>query len=158
MKEYEIRQITDPEDPVLNEISRWICDWWEETEEYEKERMHAYYSHSVFSDRLPQTYAAFEGGEAVGTFQLGMGDTFVRPDLYPWLKHVYVVPEHRNQGCASAMMEYASKKISSMEYDNFYLFTHLEDFYERFGWEFIELFESYDPDLGIQRMYTFKTK
>lgn len=155
MKKFEIRQITNPDDPVLETVSKWICDWWGETQTYEQERMQAYYRRSVFSDRLPQTFVAFKDDEPVGTFQFGMGDTFVRPDLYPWLKHVYVVPEYREMGCASEMMEHAVDMMLLSGSKCFYLFTHLNGFYERFGWEFVELFESYDPDLGIQRMYAF---
>lgn len=153
---FEIRQVVTPDDPVLTDISEWICNWWEETSEYEKNRMLAYYKRSVFKNRLPQTFVALKDGKAVGTFQFGMGDTFVRPDLFPWLKHVYVIPEHRKQGCASEMMKFASERIRNSGYECFYLFTHLNGFYERFGWSFTELFESYDPDLGVQRMYTFK--
>ena len=55
------------------------------------------------------------------------------------------------------MMKYASDQIRNMHFDVFYLFTHLEGFYEKFGWEFIETFQGYG-DYGVQRMYTFKKK
>lgn len=155
---YKIRQITDPKDPILNIISNWICDWWEESEAYEKERMLEYYKHSVLYEKLPQTYVAYKGEQAVGTFQFGISDIFIRPDLYPWLKNVYVVPEHRCNGCATAMLEYAVAKMCTSQYECFYLFTHLEGFYERFGWKFIERFNSYELDMGFQRMYIFKNE
>lgn len=151
---FEVRQILDPEDPVLETVSRWICDWWEEKREFNQIR--DYYKRSIFKDRLPQTFVAYkDDGVPVGTFQLGMGDIFVRPDLYPWLKHVYVCPEYRGNGYAAEMMKVASQRIKALKFDNFYLFTHLNGFYEQFGWEFVELFESYDHEPNMQRMYKF---
>lgn len=150
---FEVRQITDPHDPVLETVTVWICDWW--GEEQDPDQMKDYYKRSVFEVRLPRTYVAYVDGVPVGTFQFGMGDIFVRPDVYPWLKHVYVAPEHRGKGYAAAMMRSAADEIRKMEYGEFYLFTHLEGFYEKFGWEFIEIFEGY-ADYGIQRLYKFK--
>lgn len=150
---FEVRQITDPNDPVIETVSRWICDWW--GEEQDPDQMRDYYKRSVFNERLPQTFVAYADDRPVGTFQFGMGDIFVRPDLYPWLKHVYIAPEFRGNGFAAEMMKFASAKIKEMDFENFYLFTHLENFYENFGWEFVELFRSYDHEPDVQRMYKF---
>jgi len=153
---FEIRQITNADDPVLETVSRWIYEWWGESQDYMLEQMTAYFRRSVFEDRIPQTYVAYKDGEPVGTFQFGMSDTFVRPDLYPWVKNVYVVPEHRGNGCASEMMKLAAQKIREMDIEDFYLFTHLEGYYEQFGWKFVELFDTCEPGLGVQRMYRFE--
>lgn len=150
---FEVRKITDSCDPVLETVAEWICDWWGENQD--PDQMRDYYRRSAFEERLPHTYVGYADGVPVGTFQFGMGDIFVRPDLYPWLKHVYVAPQFRGKGYAAEMMKYASEEIRKMKSDDFYLFTHLEGFYEKYGWEFVETFEGYG-DYGIQRMYKFK--
>ena len=149
---FEVRKITDPADPVLETVTGWICDWW--GEDQDPNQMRDYYKRSAFADRLPHTYVGYADGVPVGTFQFGMGDIFVRPDLYPWLKHVCVAPEFRGKGYAEEMMKFASEEIRKMDFDDFYLFTHLVGFYEKFGWEFVETFEGY-ADYGVQRMYKF---
>ncbi len=150
---FEVRKIIEPSDPVLETVTKWICDWW--GPEQNPDQMRDYYRRSVFDDRLPQTYVGYADEIPVGTFQLGMGDIFVRPDLYPWLKHVCVAPEYRGKGYAAEMMKYASEEIRKMHFDRFYLFTHLEGFYEKFGWDFVETFQGY-AEYGIQRMYKFE--
>jgi GNAT superfamily N-acetyltransferase len=117
--------------------------------------MKDYYKRSVNEDRLPRTYVGYADGKPVGTFQFGMGDIFVRPDIYPWLKHVYVAPGFRGKGYAAKMMEFAVTEIRNMDFDEFFLFTHLNGFYEKFGWEFIETFEGY-AEYGVQRLYKIK--
>ena len=152
---FEIKKITDSADPVLETVTKWICDWWGPEQNYEE--MRDYYKRSVFDERLPHTYVGYADGIPVGTFQFGMGDIFVRPDLYPWLKHVCVAPEFRGNGYAAEMMKFASEEIQKMAFDDFYLFTHLEGFYEKFGWTFVETFQGY-ADYGVQRMYVFNKR
>ena len=150
---FEVKQIIDPNDPVIETVVNWICEWW--GPQQDPDQMKDYYKRSVFQDRLPQTYVGYADGIPVGTFQFGMGDIFVRPDIYPWLKHVCVAPEHRGKGYAAEMMRFAVAKIKELDYDDFYLFTHLNGFYEKFGWKFIEEFNGY-AEYGIQRLYKIK--
>jgi len=150
---FEVKRIVDTDDPVLVTVTKWICDWW--GPEQDPEQMYDYYKRSVFEERLPQTYVGFADGVPVGTFQFGMGDIFVRPDVYPWLKHVCVAPEYRGKGYAAMMMRYAADEIRKMDFTCFYLFTHLTGFYEKFGWEYIETFQGF-ADYGMQRLYVFK--
>lgn len=153
--DFEIRQITDPNDPALDTICQWIFQWWEEDDENEQNKIKAAYSRSVFENRIPQTYIASADGVPVGTFQFAMSDNsaVVRPDVYPWIKNVYVIPECRNLGYASRMMEFAVQRIKEQNIKEMYLFTHLVGFYERFGWKFVETFDTCDPWLKEQRLY-----
>lgn len=158
--EFKIRQIIDSDDPVLETVCKWIFQWWEENDAVEQEKIRATYKRSVFEDRIPQTYVAYYDGVPVGTFQLAMADNnaSVRPDVYPWLKNVYVIPEFRSRGCAGKMMEYAVEKINKLGQKKFFLFTHLVGFYEQFGWEFVEVFDTCDPWLKQQRLYKLQCK
>ena len=149
---FEVKKITDPDDPVLETVVKWICDWWGEAQD--PDQMRDYYKRSVCKDKLPYTYVGFADGVPVGTFQFGMGDIFVRPDLYPWLKHVCVAPEFRGNGYSAEMLKFAAEEIRKMNFDEFYLFTHHVGLYEKFGWEFVEIFNGYE-DYGLQRMYKF---
>lgn len=149
----EVIKITDPNDPILDTLSQWIYQWWGKDQHYVPEQMKAHFQRSVFENRLPQTFAALKDGVPVGCFQFSMSDTFVRPDLFPWIKNVYVDHPHRGQGIAKEMLAAAVEYAKSIGLSELYLFTHLIGFYEQFGWEFQETFDTMVPETGVQRLY-----
>lgn len=153
----EIVKIIDPQDPVLETIAQWMYVWWGKEQNFSLEQIKAYYQRAVFADRLPQTFVLMSDGKPAGTFQFAMSDVFVRPDLYPWIKYVYVDPAYRGCGYGRKLVQEAVEQAKRMELKHVYLFTHLVGYYEKFGWKFIEEFETYVPFLGTQRMYALDT-
>lgn len=87
-------------------------------------------------ETLPIAWIAHEGNNALGTAALRTHDLESREDLSPWLGGVFVQPQYRGRGIATALCKTVEKKAASMDISRLYLFTHGEEsLYERMGWE-----------------------
>lgn len=152
----KVVRITDGEARVLDTVSSWIYSWWGREQGFSQQQIREHYRHAVCENRPPQTFVAYIDDEPVGTFQFGMEDSYVRPELYPWIKNVYVPEELRGRGYGETMLETVGDFVSDTDIEQLYLFTHMTGFYEKHGWRFIEEFETYKPTLGRQRLYIRK--
>lgn len=85
-----------------------------------------------------------------------MSDCKSRTDVYPWLTDVYVDEVFRGLGIAKRLLESVPEKAQQLHLKELYLYTHLQGFYEKFGWEFVEYFDPYTTPEGIQRLYRLK--
>lgn len=88
---------------------------------------------------LPIGWIAHAGGQVLGTAALRVYDLEDRRDLTPWLGGVFVRPEYRRQGIASALCEVAEDKAWSLGFETLYLFTaDRQALYARLGWNNLE--------------------
>ncbi len=89
--------------------------------------------------KLPLAFVAHQNGKALGTAALRSQDLDDRNDLSPWLGGVFVLPEHRSQGIASALCRAATAHAHAMGHPVLYLFTaNKQVLYERLGWHTIQ--------------------
>lgn len=156
MEAAQLRQITDPNDPALACMKDWLMEWWGIEQGYSIEKMRSYLQHSLCRDRLPETFALYCSGKLAGMYQLSMTDIDVRPDLYPWLINVYIVPAFRGKGFLATIMESAKENIAALGFQELYLFTKHHSLYERYGWKFIESFRTFITEDDVQRLYKFE--
>ena len=84
-------------------------------------------------DRIPLGLLAHVAGEPAGTVQLIVCDSRARPDLTPWLAALYVVPEHREKGVASALVRRLIAEAARLGCSEMFLETDIPDFYARLG-------------------------
>jgi GNAT superfamily N-acetyltransferase len=88
---------------------------------------------------LPIAWLAHEGERALGTAALRATDLPGREDLTPWLGGVYVAPELRGRGVASALCRTVEKRAAELGFRKLYLFTlDQQRLYERLGWRRME--------------------
>lgn len=152
----EIRQITNHEDPALPFIIQWLWNWWGKEEGYTAAQVDAYVRYAACTDRIPQLFCIYENGQPIGTFQLAMADLDTRPDLYPWLRDVYLLPEHRGKGILKEIMSMVRQQMEVLDLKELYLFTVHQGLYEKYGWEFVELLPAEilpSPSDRPQRLY-----
>jgi len=147
---YSVRKITDPRD--LNQISRWMYRWWGHSEGYSPEAVRSAMARSLQNDHLPQTYGLFLGDTLIGMYQFTQSDLFVRPDLYPWLANVYLDPDYRGKGYGHLLLSTVRENAMQLDADALYLYTTCEGLYEKYGWQFMELTDTFlEP--RMQRLY-----
>jgi len=88
---------------------------------------------------IPETFVAVGSTAPVGMASLVEHDMFMRMDLSPWLAAVYVVPESRNSGVGSKLVQTAMQEARVLGLDRLYLFTPDQvHFYRRLGWRALE--------------------
>lgn len=89
---------------------------------------------------VPTVLVAVAQGQLLGTAMLIAHDMETRPELSPWLAGVYVNPNYRRRGLATALIERVILEAATIGVTTLYLYTepHLESFYRRLGWQSME--------------------
>ena len=89
--------------------------------------------------QIPTTVVAFEGQKLLGSAMLIQHDMDTRMDLTPWLASVFVSPEYRHQGIATALVRRIIDEARALDVSRLYLYTpSAEQFYSRLGWSVVE--------------------
>lgn len=84
---------------------------------------------------IPTTFVATEGDMPLGAASFVADDMPTHPDLTPWLASVYVAPEARGHGVASALVRRVVKHAASLGVGSLYLFTEdARGLYAKLGW------------------------
>ena len=89
---------------------------------------------------IPLALVAHAGGAFLGTASVIASDLDERPQLSPWVAAVWVEPERRQQGVASALVDAAAQACFARGFARAYLCARAERtaFYQRLGWTLIE--------------------
>ncbi|MDQ7728621.1 GNAT family N-acetyltransferase [Halomonas sp. SpR8] len=91
---------------------------------------------------VPSIFVAMQGETPVGTASLIADDMSIRRELAPWLASVFVVPERRGQGIASALVKRVEIEALENGIEHFYLYTpDQQALYRRLGWQDVESLE-----------------
>lgn len=84
---------------------------------------------------IPTTLIALEADTVLGSAGLVINDLRTHPDLTPFLASVYVAPEHRRRGVASALVRQAMAVVQQLGLPTCYLITpDQQRLYARLGW------------------------
>lgn len=94
--------------------------------------------HCLNTDDIPQTYIALFNNELVGIVSLWRNDLCARQDLYPWMAGLYVKENYRNMGIGTFLQNKAIEITRSLGYDNLYLITDHDNYYEKNNWQFLD--------------------
>jgi len=98
---------------------------------------------------LPTTFVALRDDTLLGSASL-VRQTITHPHLSPWLSSVYVDPQYRGQGIASALVGRVERAAAEMGSDKIYLFTpSSEKLYAALGWERLEYSDHHGLKIAI---------
>jgi predicted N-acetyltransferase YhbS len=90
-------------------------------------------------DTLPLTLVAFHDQEPVGSASLKIREMEIYPQYIHWLGSVYVLPEYRNQGVGTQIIQRSISEADRLGVTELYLYTNGSGtFYSRFGWQPLE--------------------
>lgn len=123
----------------LEEVSEWIWREWPMKKGAKKEDIIYRSKHSLSYDEVPQMYIAKYKDEVIGVVSIWRNDLMSRQDLYPWMATLYIKPEYRNMGVGKKLQEKCIEQCRKMNFDNLYLITDHDNYYERTGWKFLEM-------------------
>lgn len=131
------------DDPNAEIVAGWTFESWGHlhpglTLEQAIERMKA----ECGPGGVPSIFVAMQGETPVGTASLTADDMSIRRELSPWLASVFVVPECRGQGIASALVRRVEAEAVAHGFERFYLYTpDQQALYRRLGWQTLESLE-----------------
>lgn len=83
---------------------------------------------------LPKFYIVLQNETIIGSYALLRNDLISRQDLTPWFACLYVVPELRGQKLGEVILEHAIQETRKKGYENLYLCTDIDGYYEKYGW------------------------
>ncbi|MFC5653399.1 GNAT family N-acetyltransferase [Paenibacillus solisilvae] len=95
---------------------------------------------------LPRFYIALDGDAIVGSCALLRSDMNSRQDLEPWFACLYVAPEFRGRKLGTELQNHAIKQAKQAGYNQLYLCTDLDTYYENNDWVFIGYGYSFNGD------------
>ncbi|OXM82286.1 GNAT family N-acetyltransferase [Paenibacillus rigui] len=61
-----------------------------------------------------------------------------RQDLFPWLACLYISPDYRGKAIGRKLLEHGITISKGKGYNKLYLCTTLDNYYERYGWEYFD--------------------
>lgn len=129
----------------IRQLAQWNLDEWGRFDPSNTlEKMVAGLSERLNRDRLPIALVANDktasgAGLPLGMVCLKLAAMRSRPQYGPWLGNLYVVPEYRNAGIGSALVNRALLEARKLGVLELYLWTEkAEHFYQRFGFKSVE--------------------
>lgn len=132
-----ILQRLSADDPNVALVAGWTFEAWGHlhpglTQEQAVERLKA----ECGQGGVPSIFVAIKGETLVGTASLIADDMSIRRELAPWLASVFVLPEWRGQGIASALVKRVEAEAIESGIRHFYLYTpDQQALYRRLGWQ-----------------------
>lgn len=133
----EITYLPD-DDAIVHTVARWHQDEWGHLSSRTVADRVAEFAEQRESRSVPLTLLAWADSAPVGTASLLVADMDSHPELTPWLGSVYVHPDHRRRGIASALCRRAEAEARRLGLPTLYLFTPDQaPLYARLGWEVV---------------------
>ena len=159
MQEVKIKKLTAQDIAIFDTVCQWHYHWWGKRDGFTLEQVMAYVKHSVCENRVPQTFVALLADEPVGMYQFLMYDNLIhRPDIYPWIGNVFVAEAYRGQGISQELMRSVEKYAKAVNLETLFLYTDMEGFYEKFGWVFVDMIETFREKSPYERLYKLDIK
>lgn len=137
MDNIEIYNLLDKTE-YLEEVSKWIWKEWSLEKGAKLEDIIYRSNHSLNKKDVPSMYIAVCKKEVIGVVSLWRNDLTSRQDLYPWMATLYVKESFRNRGIGKQLQEKSIQIAKELGYSYLYLITDHINYYEKFGWTFLE--------------------
>ncbi len=135
----ELKQLSECPEHLLA-VGTWISEeWWKRPNNTSEVVLRLLRSHTA-KDRVPFTVVALAAGKPVGSCCVIENDCVHRPQYAPWVAAVYVKPELRGQGVASALLQEAAIIAGRVPVPGLYIDCHVKTapVYEKSGWSILE--------------------
>lgn len=124
------------ETPHLDAVAAWLHAAWWAADGWPLQATRDFLA-AARGPAPPVTFVAEDPatGAPLGTATLDLDDLPARPDLAPWLASVWVAPEARRRGIASALVAAVEARAAALGHARLWLFTpDKATYYAARGW------------------------
>jgi GNAT superfamily N-acetyltransferase len=122
---------------VAEQLAHWhVREWSNVFPDWTEQLAVQEFNAQLANSELPATWLAYKDDELIGSISALLEDAPELNDISgPWLASFYIVPEHRGQGVAQALMAAATQDVLALGYTQWNLFTpHHQAYYTKHGW------------------------
>jgi diamine N-acetyltransferase len=105
------------------------------------------------NDNIILVLGLIEDEDLLGFIALLKEDQVDIKDMGPWYGNMYVKKEYRNKGYSKILNDAILKEARKLNYDKVYLKTSLNNYYEKFGAEYIKNLNDEEKLYCINLMY-----
>ncbi|MCA0975532.1 GNAT family N-acetyltransferase [Halomonas denitrificans] len=139
MSHYVIERLR-ADSPHLDQVAGWTFGaWGHQHQDATLQSWREATAELCGPDGVPSVFVAMAGGQPLGTASLSPDDMSIRRELGPWLASVFVPPEQRGQGIASALVRRVEQEACEHGIARLHLYTpDQQSLYRRGGWEAVE--------------------
>ena len=102
---------------------------------------------------LPRFFLLCDGANIIGCGALLISDFTSRHDLWPWYACHYIEADYRGNALGKHLLDHAIRLAQETGYENVYLSTDHDGYYEKYGWERID--DAFEPTGAQTRIYKF---
>jgi len=148
----EIKSLAVVPEYFDNVFDALYSEWGDNNPNYWKEWIKT----SMNEVTIPITFVVLNNKDYVGTFSLWNCDNLARQDLSPWVGGIVVDKKYRGQGIGLYIQHQIKKILFSMKIKKAYLFTELNNFYEKTGWTWTD--DSFDEKDHKVKLYELEIK
>ncbi|MEO6096289.1 MAG: GNAT family N-acetyltransferase [Fibrobacteria bacterium] len=101
-------------------------------------------------NEMPITLVAHDERGVLGTASLKASDMEILPDLTPWLSSVFVHPDHRGVGVATALVAEIGKIAKQQGFARIHVFNPItQGVFEKMGWSVLRTEQYGGKELAI---------
>jgi GNAT superfamily N-acetyltransferase len=101
-------------------------------------------------NEMPITLIAHDERGVLGTASLKASDMDILPELTPWLSSVFVHPDYRGQGVATALVAEIEKIARQQGFARIHVFNPItQGVFEKMGWSVLQTVQYGGKELGI---------
>lgn len=148
----EIKYLADhPE--LTHLLATWFHDeWGKSNSSLTVEIIERRVRERLNRDKIPLCLIAMIESKPIATATIKIREMDIYPQYEHWLGSVYVVPEYRNQGVGSQIVEATVGKARLLGVKDLYLYTpDRAHFYQRMGWEVMDQVEYHGHIVVVMR-------
>lgn len=134
---------------LVDQAAQWFSNKWDVSFELYRESILSSFDREIV---IPQWYVILnQNQDIIAGCGVIDNDFHDRPDLSPNLCALYVEMSYRKQGIARHLVGFVQQELRHFGYDILYLVTDHQDYYEKYGWQFLTLVRDFDG--GELRLY-----
>jgi predicted N-acetyltransferase YhbS len=136
-------------------LAGWFHSEWSSFDGRSVTMVEAQLAENLKRESIPITFLALVGATVIGTVSLDESDLPSHYHLSPWLASLFVAPEARERGIATALVRYALDFAALQKIPSLYLWTPGPTrLYERCRWIEIERTEYASCPITVMRSDT----
>ncbi len=128
----------DIDSKYYQEILEIFYNWWGKKKGLTLSDIDKIYRHSQDNFK-PVIYGLIIRDELVGVIELNERDGIIDKDYQPYIANVFVKEEYRGLGYSRILINDIVEVVKEMGFKDVYLHSKHENYYEKFGFQYIGL-------------------